>query len=225
MTVTPEQLAGMIDHTQLKADATKEQFTKLCDEAREYGFAMVAINPYPVAQCKKQLEGSGVHVGAAIGFPLGQVTIEDKAAESQRAIASGADEIDYVINITELKAGNLSYLEDEMRQIVGVCREQGALSKVIFENCYLTDDEKRQVATIAKKVRPDFIKTSTGFGSGGATLEDVKLMKSVVGDAVQVKAAGGIRELEDALAFIDAGVTRLGTSAGVKLVDALRAQI
>lgn len=225
MTVTPEQLAGMIDHTQLKADATKEQFTKLCDEAREYGFAMVAINPYPVAQCKKQLEGSGVHVGAAIGFPLGQVTIEDKVAESQRAIASGADEIDYVINITELKAGNLSYLEDEMRQIVGVCREQGALSKVIFENCYLTDDEKSQVATIAKKVRPDFIKTSTGFGSGGATLEDVKLMKSVVGDAVQVKAAGGIRELEDALAFIDAGVTRLGTSAGVKLVDALRAQI
>ena len=209
MTVTPEQLAGMIDHTQLKADATKEQFTKLCDEAREYGFAMVAINPYPVAQCKKQLEGSGVHVGAAIGFPLGQVTIEDKVAESQRAIANGADEIDYVINITELKAGNLSYLEDEMRQIVGVCREQGALSKVIFENCYLTDDEKRQAATIAKKVRPDFIKTSTG----------------VVGDAVQVKAAGGIRELEDALAFIDAGVTRLGTSAGVKLVDALRAQI
>ena len=225
MTVTPEQLAGMIDHTQLKADATKEQFTKLCDEAREYGFAMVAINPYPVAQCKKQLEGSGVHVGAAIGFPLGQVTIEDKVAESQRAIANGADEIDYVINSTELKAGNLSYLEDEMRQIVGVCREQGALSKVIFENCYLTDDEKRQAATIAKKVRPDFIKTSTGFGSGGATLEDVKLMKSVVGDAVQVKAAGGIRELEDALAFIDAGVTRLGTSAGVKLVDALRAQI
>ncbi|MDN6486050.1 MAG: deoxyribose-phosphate aldolase [Ancrocorticia sp.] len=225
MTVTPEQLAGMIDHTQLKADATKEQFTKLCDEAREYGFAMVAITPYPVAQCKKQLEGSGVHVGAAIGFPLGQVTIEDKVAESQRAIANGADEIDYVINITELKAGNLSYLEDEMRQIVGVCREQGALSKVIFENCYLTDDEKRQAATIAKKVRPDFIKTSTGFGSGGATLEDVKLMKSVVGDAVQVKAAGGIRELEDALAFIDAGVTRLGTSAGVKLVDALRAQI
>ena len=225
MTVTPEQLAGMIDHTQLKADATKEQFTKLCDEAREYGFAMVAINPYPVAQCKKQLEGSGVHVGAAIGFPLGQVTIEDKVAESQRAIANGADEIDYVINITELKAGNLSYLEDEMRQIVGVCREQGAFSKVIFENCYLTDDEKRQAATIAKKVRPDFIKTSTGFGSGGATLEDVKLMKSVVGDAVQVKAAGGIRELEDALAFIDAGVTRLGTSAGVKLVDALRAQI
>lgn len=225
MTVTPEQLAGMIDHTQLKADATKEQFTKLCDEAREYGFAMVAINPYPVAQCKKQLEGSGVHVGAAIGFPLGQVTIEDKVAESQRAIANGADEIDYVINITELKAGNLSYLEDEMRQIVGVCREQGALSKVIFENCYLTDDEKRQVATIAKKVRPDFIKTSTGFGSGGATLEDVKLMKGLVGDAVQVKAAGGIRELEDALAFIDAGVTRLGTSAGVKLLDALRAQI
>lgn len=225
MTVTPEQLAGMIDHTQLKADATKEQFTKLCNEAREYGFAMVAINPYPVAQCKAQLEGSGVHVGAAIGFPLGQVTIEDKVAETQRAIANGADEIDYVINITELKAGNLSYLEDEMRQIVGVCRENGALSKVIFENCYLTDDEKRQVATIAKKVQPDFIKTSTGFGTGGATLDDVKLMKGVVGDTVQVKAAGGIRELEDALAFIDAGVTRLGTSAGVKLVDALKAQI
>ncbi|MFT0846479.1 deoxyribose-phosphate aldolase [Actinomycetaceae bacterium L2_0104] len=222
MTITADRLAGMIDHTLLKADATKEQFAQLCEEAKEYGFAMVAINPYPVAQCAELLSGSGVRVGAAIAFPLGQTTIADKVAETATAIANGADEIDYVINITELKAGNDAYIEEEMARIVETCREAGVLSKVIFENCYLTDDEKRRVATIAAKVRPDFIKTSTGFGTGGATLEDVKLMKAAVGDAVQIKAAGGVRELEDALAFIDAGVTRIGSSAGIKLVEQLR---
>lgn len=224
MAITPEQLAGMIDHTLLKADATKEQFSKLCAEAREYGFAMVAINPYPVPQCAAELAGTGVHVGAAIGFPLGQVTIEDKVAETKRSIANGANEIDYVINITELKAGNDAYIEDEMAQIVAACKQGGALSKVIFENCYLTDSEKRRVAAIAVRVRPDFIKTSTGFGAGGATLHDVRLMKAAVGEAVQVKAAGGVRELDDALAFIDAGATRIGASSGVKLVEELRAR-
>ena len=222
MTVTPEQLAGMIDHTQLKADATKEQFTKLCDEAREYGFAMVAINPYPVAQCKKQLEGSGVHVGAAIGFPLGQVTIEDKVAESQRAIANGADEIDYVINITELKAGNLSYLEDEMRQIVDVCREAGVPSKVIFENCLLTDDEKVALCEVANRVLPTFVKTSTGFSTGGATVEDVRLMRAHVDPRVKVKAAGGIRTADAFLDMVRAGAERIGCSAGVPIMDELR---
>lgn len=224
MAMTPEALAAMIDHTLLRADATKEQFTTLCAQAREYGFAMVAINPYPVSLCARELAGSSVHVGAAIGFPLGQVTIQDKVDETERAIAHGADEIDYVINITELKDGNDSYIEDEMSQIVGVCSRSGVLSKVIFENCYLTQDEKRRLATIAAKVRPDFIKTSTGFGTGGATVDDVRLMKEVVGDSVQVKAAGGIRDLDFALTLITAGATRIGTSSGMKLVDALRAR-
>lgn len=222
METTPEKLAGMIDHTLLKADATKEQLATLCREALEYRFAMVAINSYPVAQCARLLTGSGVHVGAAIGFPLGQTTISNKLAETRGAIADGADEIDYVINVTELKAGNLTYIEDEMSQIVSLSREHGVLSKVIFENCYLTDDEKKRVAEIAARVRPDFIKTSTGFGTGGATLADVRLMKASVGDEVGIKAAGGVRELDDALAFIDAGVTRIGSSSGPALLAQLR---
>ena len=224
MAMTPEALAAMIDHTLLRADATKEQFTTLCAQAREYGFAMVAINPYPVPQCAKELADSAVHVGAAIGFPLGQVTVADKVAETKRAIANGADEIDYVINITELKAGNDSYIEDEMSQIVTACSKAGVLSKVIFETCYLTEDEKRRLATIAAGVRPDFVKTSTGFGTAGATIEDVRLMKEIVGDSVHVKAAGGIRDLDFALSLIAAGATRIGTSSGMKLVDELRAR-
>lgn len=221
MTHTRSEIAAMIDHTLLKADATEEGFKKLCQEARDNGFAMVAINPGPVALCKELLEGSDVHVGAAIAFPLGQTTIEDKVRETELAIENGADEIDYVINITQLKAGNTDYIEDEMRRIVDVCRANDVLIKVIFENCYLTDDEKRTVAQIAKKVRPDFIKTSTGFGTGGATFDDVKLMKEVVGDDVQIKAAGGIRTPEDALKFVELGVTRIGTSAGIAIVSAL----
>lgn len=224
MNLTPNDLAAMIDHTLLKADATKEQISTLCREARGYGFAMVAVNPYPVEQCVEELAGTNVHVGAAIGFPLGQVPTADKVEETKRALEHGAHEIDYVINITELKAGNDAYIEDEMQRITDVCRDKGAICKVIFENCYLNDSEKRRVAAIAATVRPDFIKTSTGFGTGGATIADVRLMKEVVGDSVQVKAAGGIRELDDALAFIEVGATRIGTSVGPKLVEALRAQ-
>ena len=170
-------------------------------------------------RCKKKLEGSPVHVGAAIGFPLGQTTLECKIFETKDAIEKGADEIDYVINVAELKNKNYDYIKKEMEEIVKICREAGKTSKVIFENCYLTDDEKRKVAEIAKEVKPDFIKTSTGFGTGGATVEDVKLMKSVVGDEVKVKAAGGIRDLKTALAMIEAGAERLGTSAGVAIVE------
>ncbi|MDO4888205.1 MAG: deoxyribose-phosphate aldolase [Actinomycetaceae bacterium] len=214
----------MIDHTNLRPDATRQDFTTLCDQAKAYGFAMVAINPYPVAQCAAELAGTGIHVGAAIAFPLGQTTIADKVAEACTAIDNGADEIDYVINITELKAGNLAYIEEEMTRIVTACRERGVISKVIFENCYLTNEQKRAVAGVAARVRPDFVKTSTGFGSGGATLEDVRLMKDEVGDAVAVKAAGGIRTLDDALALVEAGATRIGTSRGCDLVDELLAR-
>ena len=217
--VTVEQLANMIDHTNLKAFADDAAFEKLCDEAKKYNFKMVAINPAQTVRCKEKLEGSPVHVGAAIGFPLGQTTLECKIFETKDAIEKGADEIDYVINVAELKNKNYDYIKKEMEEIVKICREAGKTSKVIFENCYLTDDEKRKVAEIAKEVKPDFIKTSTGFGTGGATVEDVKLMKSVVGDEVKVKAAGGIRDLKTALAMIEAGAERLGTSAGVAIVE------
>lgn len=217
--VTVEQLANMIDHTNLKAFADDAAFEKLCDEAKKYNFKMVAINPAQTVRCKKKLEGSPVHVGVAIGFPLGQTTLECKIFETKDAIEKGADEIDYVINVAELKNKNYDYIKKEMEEIVKICREAGKTSKVIFENCYLTDDEKRKVAEIAKEVKPDFIKTSTGFGTGGATVEDVKLMKSVVGDEVKVKAAGGIRDLKTALAMIEAGAERLGTSAGVAIVE------
>ena len=217
--VTVEQLANMIDHTNLKAFADDAAFEKLCDEAKKYNFKMVAINPAQTVRCKKKLEGSPVHVGAAIGFPLGQTTLECKIFETKDAIEKGADEIDYVINVAELKNKNYDYIKKEMEEIGKICREDKNTSKVIFENCYLTDDEKRKVAEIAKEVKPDFIKTSTGFGTGGATVEDVKLMKSVVGDEVKVKAAGGIRDLKTALAMIEAGAERLGTSAGVAIVE------
>ena len=222
--VTVEQLANMIDHTNLKAFADDAAFEKLCDEAKKYNFKMVAINPAQTVRCKKKLEGSPVHVGAAIGFPLGQTTLECKIFETKDAIEKGADEIDYVINVAELKNKNYDYKKKEMEEIVKICREAGKTSKVIFENCYLTDDEKRKVAEIAKEVKPDFIKTSTGFGTGGATVEDVKLMKSVVGDEVKVKAAGGIRDLKTALAMIEAGAERLGTSAGVAIVEEYNTQ-
>lgn len=222
--VTVEQLANMVDHTNLKAFADDAAFQKLCDEARKYNFKMVAINPAQTVRCKKKLEGSPVHVGAAIGFPLGQTTLECKIFETKDAIEKGADEIDYVINVAELKNKNYDYIKKEMEEIVKICKDAGKTSKVIFENCYLTDDEKRKVAEIAKEVKPDFIKTSTGFGTGGATVEDVKLMKSVVGDEVKVKAAGGIRDLKTALAMIEAGAERLGTSAGVVIVEEYKNQ-
>lgn len=217
--ITVEQLANMVDHTNLKAFADDAAFTKLCDEARKYNFKMVAINPAQTVRCKEKLKDSLVHVGAAIGFPLGQTTLECKIFETKDAIKKGADEIDYVINVAELKNKNYDYIKKEMEEIVKICKEAGKISKVIFENCYLTDDEKVKVAEIAKEVKPDFIKTSTGFGTGGATVEDVKLMKSVVGDEVKVKAAGGIRDLKTALAMIEAGAERLGTSAGVAIVE------
>ncbi len=229
-TLTPASLAKYFDQTLLKPFVTEERLREFCLESDRYGFAMVAINSAPVKFCREVLKNSAVHVGAAIGFPLGQTTVEDKVFETRQAIAEGADEIDYVVNLVKLKSGDLAFVEDEMRRIVEVCNEHGKISKVIFENCYLTDDEKKTLCEIALKVRPTFIKTSTGFGTPekgiavGATVEDVRLMKSMVGDAVKVKAAGGVRTLADALAMIEAGAERIGTSAGVKIVEELKAQ-
>lgn len=217
-TITRDQLAKLFDHTLLKAFATKEDFRVLCEDAKAMNCAMVAINPSPVKWCKEFLKGTDVHVGAAIGFPLGQTPLAVKVYETKKAIEDGADEIDYVINVGELKQGNLEYIEEEMKAIVSVCKESNVLSKVIFENCYLTKDEIKEVALIAKRVKPDFIKTSTGFGTGGALVEDVKLMKETVEDEVGVKAAGGIRDWKTCAAMIDAGASRIGTSASLEIL-------
>ena len=229
-TLTPEVLAKYFDQTLLKPYASEKDFAAFCAESAAYHFKMVAINSAPVKMCKDFLKDSDVLVGAAIGFPLGQTILENKLHETAQAIADGADEIDYVINIGALKSGDLAYVEREMREIVALCRKAGKTVKVIFENCYLTEAEKRTLCEIALRVRPDFIKTSTGFGTPapgiavGATVEDVRLMKSIVGDAVKVKAAGGVRTLEQALAMIEAGAERIGTSAGVSIIKELMAQ-
>lgn len=208
------------DHTCLKPYATRKDMAKLCEEAKKYDFMMVAINSTQTKLCKELLKETDIHVGAAISFPLGQTTIETKVFETKDAIANGADEIDYVINITELKEKNYDYIKEEMTQIVDVCRKHNVISKVIFENCYLTDEEKIKLCEIALEVKPDFIKTSTGFGTGGATVEDVKLMKSIVKDTVKVKAAGGIRDLDTCLKMIEAGAERIGTSSAIKITEA-----
>lgn len=217
--MTSKELAGYFDHTFLKAYATKEDFVKLCEEANTIGAAMVAINSSPVALCKELLKDSIVHVGAAISFPLGQTTIEVKAYEVQQAIDNGADEIDYVINIGEAKMHHYDYIEKEMKVLVDICRKEGKLIKVIFENCYLDKEEIKQLCYIAKKVKPDFIKTSTGFGPSGATLDDVKLMVENVGNEVKVKAAGGIRDYATCKAMIEAGAKRIGTSSSLVILE------
>ena len=228
LNLIPETLAKYFDQTLLKPYVSEDDFKAFCEESDRYGFAMVAINSAPVKFCREVLKDSDVHVGAAIGFPLGQTTIAVKVFETEQAIAEGADEIDYVINIVKLKSGDLDYIEDEMRQIVDVCNKHNKISKVIFENCYLPESEKRSLCEIALRVRPTFIKTSTGFGTPqkgvavGATVEDVALMKSIVGDKVKVKAAGGVRTLADAIAMIEAGAERIGTSAGVAIVEELK---
>lgn len=215
-----EELAGMIDHTYLKPYGTEENMQKLCDEARRYGFAMVAINPAEVTTCAALLADCPVRVGAAIGFPLGQTTTECKAFETRDAIAKGATEIDTVINIRALQKGQIDVVKQEIEDMVAICRPAGVICKVILETCYLSDAEKETVCRIAREAGVDFVKTSTGFGTAGATVHDVALMRRVVGPSIGVKAAGGIRDLDTALALIEAGATRLGTSSGIELVEA-----
>ena len=207
------------DHTVLKASTTDTQLRKVCDDATKYGFCSVAVNTGMVKKCAEYLKGSGVLTDAAVGFPLGITTIEVKAFEAEEAIKNGAGEIDYVINIGKVKEGNFEYIKNEMETMVSLCRKYGVTSKVIFENCYLNDEEKILLCKIAKDVRPDFIKTSTGFGPSSATVDDVKLMKEYVGDNVKVKAAGGIRDLNTCLAMINAGAQRIGCSNSTAIAD------
>lgn len=223
MELTTKMVAAMVDHTNLKAFATEADFQKLCDEAREYGFKSVAINTYPVKMCRRMFEGSDVLTGAAVGFPLGQMTIEAKEFEAEDAFRNGCQEFDYVLNVGKVKEHDYDYIEKEMETMVAVARKHGICCKVIFETCYLTEDEIIAVAKIASRVKPDFVKTSTGFGTAGATPEHVRLMKKYAGEDVAVKAAGGIRSFEAAKAVIEAGATRLGTSSGIKIVEEMRA--
>lgn len=222
MKLTVSELAKMIDHTLLSPFAKEEQLIEHCKVAREYEFKTVAINNATIELCKEQLQGSDVICDAAVSFPLGQCTLDTKVFETIDAIEKGAGEIDYVVNLVKLKSGDWDYIEEEMTKIVAECNKRNAVSKVIFENCYLDEAEKRKLCEIALRVRPTFIKTSTGFGTGGATIEDVKLMKECVGDAIKIKAAGGVRTIEQALAMIEAGASRIGTSNGVVIVDAYK---
>ncbi len=212
-------LAGMIDHTLLKPDATPDQVAQLCFEARKYGFASVCINPAWVTLCAQLLQGSPVKVCTVIGFPLGATPPEVKAFETQNAIDHGASEIDMVINIGALKARDLEVVARDVHGVVTVAHARGAIVKVIIEAVLLTDEEKTIACLISKEAGADFVKTSTGFASGGATVHDVALMRRVVGPEMGVKAAGGVRTFEDAQNMIKAGATRIGASAGVKIIQ------
>ncbi|HEY3886718.1 MAG TPA: deoxyribose-phosphate aldolase [Vicinamibacterales bacterium] len=212
-------VAGMIDHTLLKPDAARPDVEKLCREAAEFHFATVCVNPTWVALCAGLLRGSGVGVCSVVGFPLGATTADVKHYETRRAIFDGASEIDMVINIGALKSGDLQVVERDIEAVVGPCREAGIITKVIIEAALLTDDEKISASTLAKAAGADFVKTSTGFASGGATAADVALMRRVVGADMGVKAAGGVRDYEGLKAMVAAGATRVGASAGVKIVQ------
>lgn len=213
------QLNQYIDHTLLKADATSDQIKILCEDARENNFFSVCVNSYYVKEAKQLLAGSNVKVCTVVGFPLGASTMETKRFEAMKAIAEGAQEIDMVINISAIKSNNWQYVLDDMSSLAQVCHQQGALLKVILETCLLTDEEKKKACELAVKAGVDFVKTSTGFSTGGATIEDVKLMRSIVGPKIGVKASGGIRNVQMANAMIEAGATRLGTSASVEIVQ------
>ena len=215
----PGGVASMIDHTLLKPDAARRDIEALCREAAEYRFASVCVNPTWVALCASLLQATGVKVCSVVGFPLGATTPDAKHYETRRAIFDGAREIDMVINIGALKSGELRVVERDVEAVTFPCREAGALSKVIIEAALLTDDEKITACTLAKAAGADYVKTSTGFGPGGATAADVALMRRVVGEDMGIKAAGGVRDLESLKAMVAAGATRVGASAGVRIVQ------
>ncbi len=215
----PKDIAKYIDHTLLRPDATFDQVTKLCNEAREFGFASVCVNPCYVRHCAGLLRGSSVKVCTVIGFPLGANVTETKALEARRAIREGATEVDMVINVGALKSGRDDIVYRDIRAVVEAAMDGGAICKVILETSLLTDDEKVRACQAARRARADFVKTSTGFGPGGATADDVALMsRAVSGTKMGVKASGGIRNLQDAEQMIRAGATRIGASAGVRIV-------
>jgi len=211
-----DQIAPLIDHTLLKANATQEEIGKLCEEARKYSFASVCVNPGYVSLSSKLLAGSPIKVAVVIGFPLGATTTMAKVIEARDAIANGADEIDMVINVGALKSGNYQLVLDDIKAIREATR--GKILKVILETAYLTKDEKIKACQLSKEAGADFVKTSTGFGPSGATVEDIQLMRATVGPTMGIKASGGIRTQEDAIKMVAAGATRIGASASVAIV-------
>lgn len=210
-------ISSMIDHTILKADATREMVKTLCEEAIEYKFAAVCVNPYHVEYCSELLKNSDVKVATVIGFPLGANTRETKAFETIDSINKGADEVDMVINIGALKDKNYDLVKEDIESVVKAANGK-AIVKVIIETSLLTEEEKAKACELSLEAKADFVKTSTGFSTGGATVEDVKLMKSIVGNNMEIKASGGVRDLDTAKSMIEAGATRLGTSSGIKIV-------
>jgi deoxyribose-phosphate aldolase len=215
-------ISKTIDHTLLKPEATTEQIKKLCLEARENHFASVCVNPSYVWTCAHELKGSHVKVCTVVGFPLGATTSNTKALETKDVLNLGAQEVDMVINIGKLKSGDYKYVEDEIKALADICHQNKAILKVIIETCLLTKEEKIKACELSKNAGADFVKTSTGFSTGGATIEDIELMRKTVGPHIGVKASGGIKDLKTAEAMINAGATRLGTSSGVAIVLGLQ---
>lgn len=211
-------ISKTIDHTLLKPDASKDGVEKLCKEAVEYKFKAVCVNPSHIELCKRLLKDTEVKVATVVGFPLGANTTETKVFETKDSVLKGADEIDMVINIGALKEGDHQLVENDIKAVVNAC-EGKAIVKVIIETCLLTDYEKRKACELSMSAGAHFVKTSTGFSTGGATVEDVALMKSVVGSNLEVKASGGVRDRETALLMIEAGATRIGTSSGIKIIE------
>ncbi len=213
-------LASLIDHTLLRADATGKEIRTLCAEARKYGFASVCVNPYWVSLAAAELTGSPVKVCTVIGFPLGASATATKVAETINALKDGATEIDMVINVGELKGGNSEAVQNDIAAVVKAAHEGGAILKVILETSLLDDDQKVLASELSKAAGADYVKTSTGFSTGGATVQDVALMRRTVGGKLGVKASGGIRTLDDVHKMVAAGATRIGASAGVKIMEA-----
>ena len=216
------EIAGLIDHTLLKPQATEADIRRLCQEARKYGFATVCVNPYWVPVAALELAGSPVLVAAVAGFPLGANTTAIKAAETEAVIAAGAKEVDMVLNIGELCAGNLDAVRGDIAAVVTAAHARGAIVKVIFETCLLNEDQKIAACELSKHAGADFVKTSTGFSTKGATVSDVALMRRAVGPDIGVKASGGIRTLQDLEAMRAAGANRFGTSSGVQIIEAMQ---
>ena len=216
------EIARLIDHTLLKPEASREDIQRLCEEAIDYGFASVCVNPWNVSQAAELVRGTEVRVCAVVGFPLGATLPIVKEFEAGEALKDGAQEIDMVINIGALKSGQEALAEADIRGVADASHRAGALCKVILETAVLTREEKVRGSLLAKKAGADFVKTSTGFGPGGATAEDVRLIRETIGSGTGIKAAGGVRTLEDLRKMVEAGATRIGTSSGVKIIEQLR---
>ena len=217
---TPRQIAGMIDHTLLKPDAVLGQISRLCQEARDNQFAAVCVNPFYISQVQARLKNTGVKTCSVIGFPLGATRTADKTAEALGVIIDGAQEVDMVINIGALKDGKDEVVRSDIASVAEACHSGGAILKVILETGLLTPEEKERACRLCIEAKADFVKTSTGFGTGGATVEDIRLLSAAVKEAgLGVKASGGVRTYADACAMIEAGATRIGTSAGVSILE------